>query len=205
MIARTAGNDLHSFGGIKSLARAFAEQADEMEYSDGQAQTVLSHIYLMDGQIDAALEAGRKAVANRPACSNANGFFGLVLHYCGENDEAIRYLELAMKFQPLHPPMFPTVLAAAYLAKGLCDRALEIAQGALEIAPKDVAARVIMIGALMRLKQPELAQEVVSEIQEIDAGFSVERYTETQSRLFQDSAFPQQMAGDLLRAGLRPV
>jgi adenylate cyclase len=141
----------------RALARRFAEAADAMEYSDGQAQTVLSHVCLMDGDFDAALEAGRRAVSNRPACANANGFYANVLHYSGAYDDAIRHMDLAMRFQPLHPPFFRNVLAMSYLANGLDDRAVETAQKVLEIAPKDVVARLIMASAYIKSKRIDLS------------------------------------------------
>lgn len=184
----------------KELARKFAEEADAMDYSDGQAQTVLSHVCLMDGDYDAALEAGRKAVANRPACANANGFFANVLHYCGAYDDAIRHIELAMKFQPLHPPFFRTVLAASYLAKKMPERALEAARKVLEIAPKDVVARLIMTSAYIHSEHTELAQQIAAEVRELDPSFSVKSFIERQH--YRDLDFLRHYEMSLLAAGL---
>lgn len=186
--------------GSKLLARKFAEEADAMEYSDGQAQTVLSHVYLMDGEHEAALEAGRRAVTNRPACANANGFYANVLHYCGAHDDAIRHIELAMKFQPLHPPFFRNVLAASYLAKDMPERALEAAHQVLEIAPKDIVARLIMTSAYVRSKHADLARQTAIEVKELDPSFSVRRFAENQ--YYRDEGFLQQYTADLLTAGL---
>ena len=61
-------------------ARYWAERASEMADTDGQAQTVLSHVYLLDRRFDDALTAGRAAIANRPNCAHANGFYANVLH-----------------------------------------------------------------------------------------------------------------------------
>jgi adenylate cyclase len=184
----------------RALARKFATEAAEMEYSDGQAQTALSHIYLMEGDHDAALEAGRGAVTNRPACANANGFYANVLHYCGAQDDAIRHINLAMRFQPLHPPFFRTVLAAAYLAKGKPDRAVSAAQQVLKIAPNDIVARLVMTSAHVRSKRADLARQVAAEIKEIDPSFSVKRFVETQ--YYRDHRFLEQFAADLRTAGL---
>lgn len=184
----------------RALAREFAEIADAMEYSDGQAQTVLSHVYLMDGDYDAALKAGRRAVTNRPACANANGFYGNVLHYCGEHDAAIHHIELAMKFQPLHPPFFRNVAAASFLAKGVPDRAIEIAETVLEIAPKDITARLIMIGGQVRQGQTEAAKGIADRVMELDPKFSIGTFAETQ--FYRDDGFPRELAEDLRAAGL---
>lgn len=184
----------------RALARKFAEAADAMEYSDGQAQTVLSHVYLMDGDLDAALAAGHRAVSNRPACANANGFYANVLHYSGAYEDAIRHMELAMRFQPLHPPFFRNVLAASYLAKGLNDRAVEIAQPVLEIAPNDVVARLILTSAHIRAGRVDLARRVGAEIGEIEPAFSVKRFLATQ--YYRDERFLEELSSSLREAGL---
>lgn len=182
------------------LARKFAEAADAMEYSDGQAQTVLSHVCLMDGDFDAALEAGRRAVSNRPSCANANGFYANVLHYSGAYDDAIRHVDLAMRFQPLHPPLFRNVLAMSYLAKGLVDRAVEIAEKVLEIAPKDVVARLIMTSSYIRSKRIDLARKLVAEILELDPKFSVTGFLEKQ--YYRDKRFVADLSANLTKSGL---
>jgi len=184
----------------RMLARRFAREAAAMEYSDGQAQTALSHIYLMEGDHEAALEAGRGAVTNRPACANANGFYANVLHYCGAQNDAIRHINLAMRFQPLHPPFFRTVLAAAYLAKGNFNRAVQAAQQVLKIAPNDIVARLVMTSAHLRSKRADLARQVAAEIREIDPSFSVNRFANTQ--YYRDHRFLEQFAADLRTAGL---
>ena len=184
----------------RALARKFAENADAMEYSDGQAQTVLSHVYLMEGDHDAALAAGRRAVTNRPACANANGFYANVLHYCGAYEDAIRHMNLAMRFQPLHPPFFRNVLATSYLATGLPNRALEISQQVLEIAPNDVLARLIMTSANVRAGYPDIARKVAAEVKEIDPSFAVKRFFDTQ--YYRDANFLKDFSADLREAGL---
>ena len=54
----------------RELAREWAERATAMDDADGQAHTVLSHVHLLSRNFDAALEAGRGAVMNRPVISS---------------------------------------------------------------------------------------------------------------------------------------
>lgn len=184
----------------RTLARKFAETADAMEYSDGQAQTVLSHVYLIDGDMEAALAAGHRAVSNRPACANANSFYANVLHYSGAYDDAIRRMDLAMRFQPLHPPFFRNVLAASYLAKGMNDRAVEIAEEILEITPNDVFARLILASAHIRAGRVDLARSMAADIRDIEPEFSVKRFLTTQ--YYRDERFLEEFSSSLQDAGL---
>jgi len=75
-----------------NLAGEWSEKAVLMEDADGQAHMVLSHVHLMNHRFDDALIVGREAVALRPNCTNANGFFANMLHYCGQQNDAIEHV-----------------------------------------------------------------------------------------------------------------
>ena len=184
----------------RDCAVQFAETAAAMEDTDGQAHTVLSHVHLMNQNYDEALAAGREAVANRPACANANGFYANVLHYCGEHDEAIRHINLAMRFQPLHPPFFKNILSSAYRAKNELASAISTAKQTIELAPADILARVILTSAYVRSDRHDLAKEIVAEIKNLDPSFSVTRFADTQ--YYRSAEFIEQFTAELRSAGL---
>lgn len=184
----------------RNLACEWAEKATAMEDADGQAQTVLSHVQLMNGNFDAALAAGREAIETRPACANANGFYANVLHYCGEQDDAIRHINLAMRYHPLNPPFFKNVLAAAYLAKGELDSTISTAKQTIQSAPSDIVARLVLTSAYEQSKQHEEAEAIASEIKQLDPAFSVTRFASSQ--FYRSPEYMDQLATDLRSAGL---
>jgi adenylate cyclase len=184
----------------KELARQWAEVAASMQDADGQAHSALSYLYLIERRFDEALEAGRQAVANRPSCAYANCFYGNVLHYCGEQDGAIHHLKLAMRVQPLHPPFYLHMLALAYRAKGEFDSAVVTAKQALELIPDDVANRIILTSAYVRLDRQDLAEETAAEIKRIDPLFSVTRFANAQP--YRDGSLLDEFVSDLRCAGL---
>ncbi len=184
----------------RTLAIEWAERAVKLEDADGQAETVLSHVYLMNRQYDDALAAGQKAVGTRPACANANAFFANVLHYCGENNEAIRHAELAIRCHPLNPPFFKNVLASAYLGKGDFQSAVSAARQTIEQAQGDIPARLILTSALVRSGDENAARSVASEINNLDPTFSVRQFAAAQT--YKDQGYIDQFASDLSVAGL---
>ena len=184
----------------RQLACDWAEKTAELEDADGQAQTVLSHVYLLNRDFDEALAAGRKAVATRPACANANGFFANVLYYCGELENAVRHISLAMRYHPLNPPFFKNVLAAAYLGKNELEAAISTAKQTIELAPTDVMARLTLTSAYVRAKERGRTGGVVSEIIQLAPTFSVRRFAETQ--FYKNPKINKQLIEELRYAGL---
>ena len=184
----------------RRLACQWAEKAAVMEDTDGQADTVLSHVHLMNRNYDEALAAGRRAIANRPGCANANGFYANVLHYCNEQDEAIRHINLAMRYQPLYPPFFINILALAYRGKNELDFAISTAKQVIEIAPTDITARLILTSAYVRSKRQDLAEGIASEIEHLDPSFSVTQFANAQ--YYRSAQFLEQFTAELRSGGL---
>jgi adenylate cyclase len=184
----------------KELARQWAEVAVALPDADGQAHSALSYFYLIQRRFDEALEAGRQAIANRPSCAYANCFYGNVLHYCGEQDSAIHHVSLAMRVQPLHPPFYLHMLALAYRARGDLESAVAAARKGLELAPNDLANRIVLTSSYVGLARKDLAEETAAEIRRMDPSFSVTRFAEAQP--YRDTAMLEKLISALRSAGL---
>lgn len=184
----------------KELARQWAEKAVALEDADGQAHTVLSHVYLLERRFDEALDAGRGAIANRPNCAHANGFYANVLHYCGEQDGALHHIDLAMRYSPIHPPLFKTILAAASHAAGDRDGAAAAASDAIGQKPDDLPARLILASVEMRRQHRQRAVELADEVKRINPAFSVAAYAEREP--YRSDEFVNSLVSDLRAAGL---
>jgi len=184
----------------QKLAKRWAEAAAELPDADGQAHTVLAHVRLLDREFDAALEAGRRALEIRPGCANANGFFGNVLHYCGEQGEAITHLRRGIRRQPVYPPFFAGVLAAAYFAAGQTESGGAVAKEALRLNPGDLQSRLVLLAASQASGNHQLARIFAGEILRLDAAFSIRAYRDNQP--YRDQATIGGMAGAWLAAGL---
>ena len=157
-------------------------------------------MHLMNRDYEAALAAGRSATATRPGCANSNGFFAKVLHHCGENDEAIRHINLAIRYHPLNPPFFRNILAAAQRAKNELDAAILTARQVVESASDDITARLTLTSAYVKSNKMELAKQIAAEITQLDPNFSVKQFAETQ--YFRDGSYLEQFCEDLRASGL---
>ncbi|MGI9371891.1 MAG: tetratricopeptide repeat protein [Hyphomicrobiales bacterium] len=185
---------------IRKSTIEWAEKAAQKDDEDGQALTVLSHVHLINGDYDAALKAGRAATSTRPGCANSNAYFANVLHHCGDDDEAIRHIKLAMRFNPLNPPLFRNILSASYLAKGDLEGAIEIAEETLSIAAADITSRLQLASAYEHAQQHNRARQFADEVLEIDPGFSLEKFADAQ--FYRNRGYVEQLTETLRAAGL---
>ncbi|MGR3342490.1 MAG: winged helix-turn-helix domain-containing protein [Paracoccaceae bacterium] len=182
------------------LARHWAEKAVAMQDNDGQACTVLSHVYLLDRDFDAAMNAGAAAVRNRPNCTHANGFYANVLHYCGEQSDALKHIRLAIRHSPIHPPLFKLILANVLRANGDMITASSAATDAIQANADDIAAHVLLTALAVERDDMDGAIKHAKDIESIEPGFSVGTYLKRQPYRNQDISTG--LGNRLLAAGL---
>ncbi len=163
---------------IGSLAQAgeWSNKAVQMDDADGQAHMVLSHVHLMNRRFDDALIVGREAIRLRPNCTNANGFFGNVLHYSGEQSDAIEHVTWAIRYSPVYPPFFADVLALALLFDGSIDAAMAVAGESLRLNPAGVTPRLVLIAGHDGHSQFAEARKVGERLLATDPGFSLKTF-----------------------------
>ena len=185
-----------------SLERAgdWARKAVVMEDADGQAHMVLSHVHLLNRRFDDALIVGREAVALRPNCTNANGFFGNVLHYCGEQSDAIDHVTWAIRYSPVYPPLFADILALAYLLTEENPAAIALASESLRINPSGTTARLVLAAAHQSLGNLGEARSLGAEILSADPAFALGAFAKQQP--YRNEADKTNFTAKLRAAGL---
>ncbi len=181
-------------------ARYWAECASKMKDADGQAHTILSHVFLLDRRYDDALLAGREAIANRPNCSHANGFYANVLHYCGEQRTALHHIKLAIRHSPIHPPLFKNILATICRGVGNVEDAIAAAEDASVSNSNDLISRVLLASLHVKKQNLEMASNLVNEIYLIDPTFSLDEFAKRQP--YKNDDFLNSLLSELKLAGL---
>jgi tetratricopeptide (TPR) repeat protein len=166
--------------GSLQQAGEWSQRAVRMEDADGQAHMVLSHVHLMNRQFDDALIVGREAIRLRPNCTNANGFFANVLHFCGEQSDAIEHVTWAIRYSPIYPPFFADVLALAYLFDGAIDAAVAVDGESLRLNPGGATARLVLTAGYSEQGEIAPAREIADQIMAADGSFSLGRFAALQ-------------------------
>jgi TolB-like protein len=157
-------------------AGAWARKAVAKEDADGQAHMVLSHVQLMNRKFDEALITGREAIKLRPNCTNANGFFGNVLHYCGDQADAINHITWAIRYSPVYPPFFADVLALSLLFDDSTNQAISLAHESLRLNPDGDSARLVLIAGYNQTGQPTKSRKYAADLVQANPNFSVCRF-----------------------------
>ena len=183
-----------------ALAGDWAEKAIGMEDADGQAHMVLGHVHLMNRRFDEALVTGREAVALRPNCTNANGFFANILHFCGEQDDAIEHVTWSIRYSPIYPPFFADVLALALLFRDHFKAAEAVAGESLRVNPGGAPAQLVQAAAYSAREMSGDAREAAERVIAGDPDFSVQRFTEKQP--YRRPSDLEAFASRLIAAGL---
>jgi Tfp pilus assembly protein PilF len=111
-------------------------------YPTAEAHTFLGWTYHFQGKIEDAIDECKRAIEVDPDFGNPYNDIGVYLIDLNRNEEAIPWLEQAIKakrYEPRHFPYFN--LGRVYLAKGMINRARELFQKSLAIEPRYTLAR----------------------------------------------------------------
>ena len=107
-----------------------------------EAHTFLGWTYHFQGKIEDAIAECKRAIELDPDFGNPYNDIGAYLIELGQFDEAIPWLEQAIRARRYEPRHFPAFnLGRVYLAKGMINRAREMFQQSLDIEPRYTLAR----------------------------------------------------------------
>jgi len=186
----------------QSLARAFelAQKAISLDDSNAAAYCVLANVYAMKKQYDKAIAECERAVSLDPNSAENIMRSGMVLNWAGRAEEAIPYLQSAIRLNPLPPAIYLIQLANSYRDSGQYEKAIEACKKALQREPNTQFPYIHMAVSYIRLGQEKEARAAAAEILRINPKFSLERYAKM-------LPFPQPIAdlviNDLRKAGLK--
>ena len=106
-------------------------------YPTPEAHTYLGWTYSFKGDLDEAIEECKKAIENDPDFGNPYNDIGSYLIQQGNYDEAVTWLEIALKARRYDAKHFAHVnLGRAYELKGLWFEAVKEYREAMNLAPK---------------------------------------------------------------------
>jgi len=171
------------YGWIKSTrelweeARELAESSVRLDPRSSFAFAILAYMRAMDGNHDAALEAGRKAVELNPYDMGARGVLGICHMFAGEHKEAIELLSAAAQRCNGDPRYQWAALNAFnhYLLRQY-EASLSWSREALYWNPHHLQVLAIRAAALAQLARTEETAEAAATLLQNYPGLTVERH-----------------------------
>jgi Tfp pilus assembly protein PilF len=134
----------HQMAGDLESAITLYQQSIAL-HPTAEAHTFLGWTYSFQGRYDDAIAACKEAIAVDPDFGNPYNDIGSYLIKLGHLDEAISWLEAAIKAPRYEPRHYPHCnLGQVYWAKGLLTRAKEEFERALAIEPDYTFARAAL-------------------------------------------------------------
>ncbi len=117
-------------------------------HATAEAYTFLGWTYHMQGKIEEAIDECKLAIEIDPDYGNPYNDIGVYLIDLNRHEEAIPWLEQAIKAKRYEPRHFPYYnLGRVYLHKGLINRARELFQQSLAIEPRYTLASTALESA----------------------------------------------------------
>jgi len=171
------------YGWIRSTSKLWAEAMSLAESSvrldprSSFAFSILSYVHAMEGNYDAALDAGKRAVELNPYDMGARGILGICHLVIGEHRQAIELLSTAAQHGNGDPRYkWASLNAFSHYLLRQYDASLSWAREALYLNPNHLQVLAIRAAALAQLARTEEAAKAAEVLLSSYPGLTVERH-----------------------------
>jgi adenylate cyclase len=145
------------------------------EFAAG-AHGLLGFLYTMTRQYDKGIAEAQTAVALDPNDADAHTFLTITLVFAGRYQEAIQFIEKALRLNPLPPGWYWRFEALAYQGVGRYDEAISAVKKNLKSAPNDINARTVLAATYGLSGREEEARSEVAKILRINPKYSLQSW-----------------------------
>jgi adenylate cyclase len=158
-------------------ARSLAESSVRLDPRSSFAFSILAYMNAMDGNHEAALDAGKKAVELNPYDMGARGVLGICHLVIGEHGQAIELFSMAAQRGNSDPRyQWAALNAFSHYLLGHYDAALSWAREALYINPNHLQVLAVRAAALARSGRNEEAAKATEVLLTSYPGLTVEKH-----------------------------
>lgn len=167
---------------VQSLDRAteLARRAIELDDVTGYANMVLAYVHLIRREYDQAISQASVAVAYRSSCPASYAIKASVLTCLDRADEAVELAQYAMRLTPVHPPLYPAVLASAYYGCDRFEEAVEAAKDSIELESVDPSPYLYLAASYAAMGRMDEAQQVAKIVREKERDFTLAEFAQIQ-------------------------
>jgi TolB-like protein len=162
-------------GADKAHVARLASRALELDESDPWAHMALGYLAFSGRRTGEAVYHFRAAIDLNPNFAVAYGYAGWALSHDGQTDEAIKYLQQAMRMSPRDPfnVFYMAGLAAAHYLDRRYLEAAEWARRALQLRPGHLGARRKLCASLAQAGLIDDAHAALKELRQMQPNLSI--------------------------------
>jgi len=176
-----------------------AQRAVALDDSLPLAHARLSWVYLARRDHEAAIAEGRRAIALDPNDAENHAQLGNILNWAGKPEEAIGFIEKAMRLNPLYPFNYSFYLGHARFLLGQHEEAIALMNRALTRAGAFLPLRLHLAVLYQESGRQEEAQAQVTQALKTFAWASIE---DTRQRSLYKGALLERFLDGLRKAGM---
>jgi len=182
------------------LAVERAQEAIRLNDVTGYPHLVLAQVNLSKRDFNEARAESDRAVSARPSCPAAYTLKASVLNYLGRPSDAIEHAEFALRLTPVHPPMYPAILASAFYGSERYEDAIAAAKTAIELDDTHIDPYLMLAAANAALGRGEEARWAAEKVRKLKPAFTLDDFATLQP--YKDHQHLDRLLGQLRTAGL---
>ncbi|HEX9742906.1 MAG TPA: adenylate/guanylate cyclase domain-containing protein [Nitrospiraceae bacterium] len=183
------------------LAVERAQEAIRLGDVTGYPHLVLAQVHLSKHEFDEASAEADLAVSARPSCPAAYSLKASVLNYLGRPSEAIEYAQYALRLTPVHPPIYPAILASAFYGSERYEEAVAAAKTAIELDESHIDPYLVLIAASIALEHSEDARWAADKVRRLKPTFNLTEFAIAQP--YRDQTHLDRLMDHLRTAGFK--
>jgi adenylate cyclase len=182
------------------LAVERAQEAIRLDDVTGYPHLVLAQVHLSKRDYDAASAEADRAVSARPNCPASFTLKASVLNYLGRPSDAVEHAEYALRLTPVHPPMYPAILASAFYGSGRYEEAVAAAKTAIELDEAHIDPFLMLAASNAALGRGEEARLAADRVRTLKPAFTLDDFAASQP--YREPDHLNRLLGQLRSAGL---
>jgi TolB-like protein/Tfp pilus assembly protein PilF len=182
------------------LARQWAMKAIARDDGDSWSYWAFANYHLYTLNHGVALEAFRKALECNPNDAETTTDYGLCLSYAGRAEEGIEHALKAMRLNPYHFEWYTSQLGQIYFDARQYDKAIATFASLRSI--DSAIMRIYQAASFAAAGNQQQARKSVKRALELDAGATLEKWTDPKLAPYGDAAYLEHFRENLCKAGL---
>jgi TolB-like protein len=160
---------------VAPLAERAAQAAIYADSEDPWAHCALGSVYLFKRRFDDSLAEFEVALRLNPNFSLAQGYYGLVLSYCGRTQEADIAARRALRLSPRDPfsAVFNGIVAYAQYVGRNYDEAIRLSRESIRQRGDFVGGHRVLTAAAGMVGRDEVAKSALQELRRVQPNISL--------------------------------